>query len=215
MKNATKKNSTKTAKATTETKATATPATAPAIIENTMGPNAKFPFAVQVIDTKGAVSFERFKTQKERNKRLVTLQKQTDIKASHIDYAGPVAAPAPAKKEAAKKADKPAAKKAAKKEAKPKDDTLRVRLYAKGEFYFGRLVAARIGELPNMAVEVKGKTVTLTPTKSTKDTLVIGKCHANPVLRAAKLLVDTGWSKTTQDLVAKPVGDLAFSVEVK
>ena len=66
-----------------------------------------------------------------------------------------------------------------------------------------------------MAFEATGKTVTLTPTKSEKGTTKIGFCHASPVLRAAKLLKETGWSGKTQDLVAKPVGAAAFQVEVK
>ncbi len=107
------------------------------------------------------------------------------------------------------------AKKAPAKKSTTVDDALHMRLYAKGEFYFGKLAAARINGLPQMAVEVKGKTITLTPTKAVKDTLKIGACHTAPVLRAAKLLADTGWSKKTQDLVAKPVGDAGFRVEVK
>src|SRR5262249_39126953 len=110
----------------------------------------------------------------------------------------------------AAKTEKKAPKKA---EAKQADDSLKIRLYAKGEFYFGKLAAARINSLPYIAVEAKGKTVTLTPTKSSKDTVKVGFCHASPVLRVAKVLAETGWSKTTQDLVAKPVGKSAFQVE--
>ncbi len=114
---------------------------------------------------------------------------------------------------AEKKAAKPAKKAAVK--AAPVADDLKVRLYSKGEFYFGKLAAARINGLPQMAVEVKGKTITLTATKSAKDAQPIMFSHGAPVLRVAKLLADSGWSKTTQDLIAKPVGAAGFMVVVK
>lgn len=108
-----------------------------------------------------------------------------------------------------KKAAKPA------KAEKPKDTELRVRLYAKGEFYFSRPVAERINNLPHIALEIKGKTITMTPQKSAKDAVPVKMCHAAPVLRVAKLLADTGWNQKTQDLIAKPVGEQAFRVEIK
>jgi hypothetical protein len=207
------------------------------------GPNEKFPFGIK-LNEDGVVRYERFKTQKVRDNRIAilggggaTLETVTWA-ANGLYQQLPVTAEAPApapepelgnaqgitlvsgvKEETVKtkKGKKTTAKQAAAKvkAAKVVDDALRVRLYAKGEFYFGKQVALRIGNLPNMLVEVKGKMVTLTPTKSTKDALTIGKCHANPVLRAAKVLAETGWSKETQDLVAKPVGEAGFKVEVR
>jgi hypothetical protein len=137
------------------------------------------------------------------NPQGLTLAGSTGAKVAEVPApAAPAEQPAP-KKAATKKADK------------PKDDTLRIRLYAKGEFYFGKLASARIGSFTHVAVAVDGKKVTMTPTKSTKDTTPVMHCHAAKVLRVAKLLAETGWSKTTQDLVAKPVGDAAMTVEVK
>jgi hypothetical protein len=117
------------------------------------------------------------------------------------------------KRAATPEAAKPEAKKKAV-EKKPADTSLKIRLYAKGEFYFGKNAAARVNGLPYIAVAVKGKTVTLTPTKSEKDAVKVMFCHASPVLRVAKLLADTGWNKQTQDLVAKPVGEAGFTFEI-
>jgi hypothetical protein len=115
-----------------------------------------------------------------------------------------------------KKAVKKAAKAETAKAPKPEPSKeLKVRLYGKGEFYFGKLASERIGSFPHIAVTVEGKKITLTPTKSAKDSIPVGACHAAKVLRAAKVLADTGWSKETQDLVAQPVGEAGFVLEVR
>jgi len=122
----------------------------------------------------------------------------------------PKAAVAPAPAKAAKPAKAPKAPKA------PAEAVLKVRLYAKGEFYFGRHVAARMEGMTHVAVEANGRKVTLTPTKSTKDTFPLMYCHKAPVLRVKEALKDLGIvTVATQDLVAKPVGETAFTVEVK
>jgi hypothetical protein len=117
------------------------------------------------------------------------------------------------KKKAVKKAAK--AEKVAKAPKPEPSKELKVRLYGKGEFYFGKLASERIGSFPHIAVTVEGKKITLTPTKSAKDSIPVGACHAAKVLRAAKALADTGWSKETQDLVAQPVGEAGFLLEVR
>jgi hypothetical protein len=95
-------------------------------------------------------------------------------------------------------------------------DVLKVRLYAKGEFYFGAAASARIGDMPKIHVDIKGKTITLTPTQQeAPNTLPVMKCHAASVLRVKKLLKDFAWSGETQNLIAKPVGILGFQVEVR
>jgi|SRR5882672_4153289 len=114
------------------------------------------------------------------------------------------------KKTAAKKA--PASKKKA--TQKQAEAALKVRLYAKGEFYFGKLAASRIGDLPYMTLEAKGKTVTLVPTKSEKDAHKLMACHASPVLRVAKVLEEIGWNGQTQDLDVKPVGETGFQFDI-
>lgn len=146
------------------------------------------------------------------NLNVLSLAKEIEARdAAKAKKAAPLSkAEAAAIRAAAKRSEKPA-----KKAAKPAADTLKIRLYAKGEFYFGKLAAARINGLPCIAVEAKGKTITLTPTKSAKDSMKVMFCHANPVLRVAKLLAETGWSKQTQDLVAKPVGENAMAVEIR
>jgi hypothetical protein len=91
---------------------------------------------------------------------------------------------------------------------------LEVRVYAKGEIYFPRLAVERLGEHKFVAVGIKGKTVTLTPTTDKKAQPVM-YCHAAPVLRIAKLLAETGWSKTTQTVAVTPVGPNAMRLEVQ
>lgn len=112
--------------------------------------------------------------------------------------------PKPAKAAKGPKAAKPV--KAAK--------TLEVRVYAKGEIYFPKLAVERLGEHKFVAVEVKGKTVTLTPTTDRKAQPVM-YCHAAPVLRVGKLLADTGWSKTTQTVAVMPVGSNGMRLELQ
>ncbi len=113
--------------------------------------------------------------------------------------------------------EKPAAKKAAKsaKKTKSADDALRVHLYGAGKvFLFSKLVAERIDGMPNMQVEISGKKLTLTPTKSAKDTTPITAHQGRSILRAGRILKDVEWSGKTQDLIAKPVGDHAFEVQL-
>ncbi len=208
--------------------ATKKAATKPVTMES-HGPNAKYPFGIKLTDEKGAVSFERFTASKERDKRMAALagtagtMKAVNFTADKDSLGEAIpetakVADAPAKPASAKstRADVKAAKAAKpKKERQPKDDAIRVRLYAKGEFYFGKVAAQRIGTLPFVAVTVKGKTVTLQPTKTEKDNVPVMRCHAAPVLRVAKLLADSGWTKETQDLVAQPVGDTGLRLEVR
>jgi hypothetical protein len=150
-----------------------------------------------------------------KTNKTKTATPKPEIVAAVEPKVSPHDAAKPTTEQPAPAAEKPAAKKgAAKKTAKVADDALRIRLYAKGEFYFGKVAAARINGAAYMEVAVKGKTITLTPTKSSKDAQKVGFCHAAPVLRVAKLLADTGWSKETQDLVAKAHGEAGFSVVV-
>jgi hypothetical protein len=194
------------------------------------GPNEKYPFALKFTDAKGAVSYERFKTAKERDARKATQPgaKSQDFVSAVVPESAQVTEGAPgagggksgkpaAKKAAATETPKAAkpAKAAKKAEPKPKDESLKIRLYAVGQFYFGKMAAARLNSAPYVQIEIKGKTVTLTPTKSEKDAVKVGACHASPTVSAGRLLAETGWTKTTQDLVAKPVGAAGFQLEVK
>lgn len=135
----------------------------------------------------------------------VALAYRTELESREA-VAKPQAAPA---KKAGKTVKAGATKKADKKPAE-----LKLRLYAKGEFFFPRAAAEKLNGATHMKFAAKGKTVTLTPTKSAKDSQKVMFCHASPVLRVAKLLADTGWSKATQDLAVKMVGE-AFQVEVR
>ena len=187
-------------------------APAPITVPADMGANAKFPFAVLCIAAKdSSVSYERFQTAKARDLRLRVLEADKTLSAARAENYTPAPAavtPAPAK--AAKPAKAPKAPKA------PADAVLKVRLYSKGEFYFGKHVAARMAGMTHVAIEANGKKVTLTPTKSTKDTFALMYCHKAPVLRVKEALKDLGIvTVATQDLVAKPVGETAFTVEVK
>jgi hypothetical protein len=92
--------------------------------------------------------------------------------------------------------------------------TLTLRLYAKGEFYFGKKQAELLNGQPYLLVAVNGKKVTLTPTKSKKDAQEIKFSHGNPVVRVSKLLAETGWNKTTQDLAITMDGSV-ICVEVR
>lgn len=178
----------------------------PVVIPSEMGANEAFPFSILCIAAKdNTVSYERFKNEKARNARLTVLEKDKNLASARAENWKPAAkAVTPAK---AKKAVEAVGAKIvkAKKEAAPKE--LKLRLYAKGEFFFPKLAAEKLNGAPYVKLEAKGKTVTLTPTKSGKDATQVMFCHAAPVLRVAKLLAETGWNKTTQDLPAKMVGD--------
>ncbi len=122
------------------------------------------------------------------------------------------------KKAAAKAAPKPATtpKKAAKTEKPKADKPMKLRLYAKGEFYFGAKAAARLDGATHVRIEAKGKTVTLTPTKSAKDAHALMTCHAAPVLRVKEVLKGLGFvAFATQDLDVKLVGENGFQFEVR
>jgi hypothetical protein len=107
----------------------------------------------------------------------------------------------------------PVVAKKGKKTARVEDGQLRIRLYAKGQFYFGKEVADRLADATHMFVEVAGKKVTMTPTKSENGSYPMHT--GNGTLSIAPLLKDTGWSKKTQDLTAEPVGTRGFMVVVK
>jgi hypothetical protein len=233
MKNATKKitNAPKAAKkkvvempAAEPVQSTAVPANEAALLA-ALGPNAKYPFGVRVLKM-GVLSYERFKTADTRNLRLEVLKGTAGMTSEAVDYERPLGEPTgitvngatveavpPTKKKAAAPAAKPAP--AAKKKAPKADDgKVLVRLYGQGEFYFRRAAAERLGDFPNVAVTVVGKKVTLTPTKSEKDSTPVKRCHTAPVLRVSKLLADTGWSKKTQDLECKLVGERSLEVTI-
>jgi len=101
--------------------------------------------------------------------------------------------------------------KAPKKAAAAAMGTLTLRLYAKGHFWFGKKQTELLKGLPYVLVAVEGKQVTLTPTKSKKDSVEVKFSHGSPQVSIGKLLGE--WSKATQDLPITMVGD-SIQVEV-
>jgi hypothetical protein len=84
-----------------KTQKTATKKTTAAPKDTNLGPNEKFPFGIRITDNKENISWERFKTAKERDQRIST------VKGDAVDYKPKAAKPA---KAAPKPAPPPAPK---------------------------------------------------------------------------------------------------------
>jgi hypothetical protein len=105
----------------------AKPAEKPAA-DTGLGPNEKFPFGIKLVDAKGNISWERFKTAAERDKRNIT------AKGKRVDFAlNPAAA------EPLKPAEKPA------KPAAAAPDTFALHLNKTGRLCIGAAAAERMG----------------------------------------------------------------------
>jgi len=119
--------------------------------------------------------------------------------------------PKPAAKVATLKA--PKAPKTPKTPKEPKTKApkeLILKVLAKGVLYFPKVATDKLAGLPYVAIEVKGNKLTVTPTKSAKDTLEVRHNQVG----IAKLLKETAWTKTSQDLPVKMVGD-SMQIEVR
>jgi len=122
--------------------------------------------------------------------------------------------PKPAAKVATLKAPKaPKTPKTPKTPKEPKTKApkeLILKVLAKGVLYFPKVATDKLAGLPYVAIEVKGNKLTVTPTKSAKDTLEVRHNQVG----IAKLLKETAWTKTSQDLPVKMVGD-SMQIEVR
>src|SRR5215831_18538280 len=119
-----------------------------------LGPNPKFPFGIKLVDKAKNISWERFKSAKERDTRIASLGGANKGYAGAVDYSPadkpivkPIADVLKAISKPAEPAAKPpAAKKPAAEPAKPKADTLALHLNKTGRLCFLRGAAARLTE---------------------------------------------------------------------
>jgi hypothetical protein len=174
-----------------------------------LGPNAKFPFAIKITDG-GNISFERFKTEKELNRRYGTWARTPKGEGQTVEVVK-YTAPAPAEKPA------PTKKAAAKKTAAPKaaSTELEVHINPSGRVCFGKLAAARIGDMGFMTITHEGKVLRMVATNRETET-PIRRASGRPYISATKELKAAGlFNDEAADLVPQPYNHHGFDFKAK
>jgi hypothetical protein len=191
-----------------------------------LGPNAAFPFGIKITDPKsGNVSWERFKTAADRDKRFAsngTDGKRVNFAADNIEAPKPAAPAAPkaeAPKPAAPKAEapKPAAPAAPKKTAPaaPKAEApseFKLHLNKTGRLCIGSEAAKRLGDAPYATLAIEGKLVRLIPQKKeVEGALAVKDAAGRPYVSATKQFKALGFDGSEpRDFTAKPYGTGGF-----
>jgi hypothetical protein len=182
-------------------KASDTPKAAPKAAKDTnFGPNEKWPFGIKIEGTDGNISWERFKTAKERDQRQASIKgrsKRVDYQLNPTD-AKPQAAP----KAAPKAEQKPKA-------AKPKADgpkPLAIHINKTGRVCFGKTAADRLGGTQYVSLTIdKGRVLIETLPKKQDGALEVRDGGGRPYISATKALKTVGFDGSKPyDVTAKP-----------
>jgi hypothetical protein len=216
-------------KLTPALKATPTPtATDTKPMDTNLGPNEKFPFGIKIADAKRNISWERFKTDKERDERNAT------VKGKRVDFqtATPAALPVGAAALHAVAAQPPIAKTAPaakpkampKADAAPKDkakaDGFAIHVNKTGRVCFGNDAAERISAfVPDgfMTLEIANDLVRLQPTNNSVDgALPIRDASGRPYVSATRQFKALGFDgRRALDIEAKPFGKAGFTFRLR
>jgi hypothetical protein len=197
-------------------------------------PNAQFPFGIKITDAKGNISWERYKTAADRDKRNESVKgKRVDFAAADVIPSGPskitsspdpkpaiaakigkggrpmIVTAKPAKAEPAKPASKPAIA------AKPKGDTIAMHLNKTGRLCLLRDAAERISDFfpdGHMAISIEKGLVRLTPSnKASEGSVNIGNASGRPYVSMMKAVKALGFDGSeSRDIEAKPYGSAGF-----
>jgi hypothetical protein len=155
--------------------------------DTNLGPNEKYPFGIKITDAKGNISWERYATATDRDKRLSLVKGGLGVNYGQPKPAAAEPAKPAAKPAAAAEPAKPAAKPAA--AAKPKTDEMALHLNKTGRLCFGKEATAYLGDKrpAHMALAIDGKTVRLKPAKSEgDDTCRMGDAAGRPYISAMR-----------------------------
>jgi hypothetical protein len=194
-------------------KASDTPKATPKAAKDTnSGPNEKWPFGIKIEGTDGNISWERFKTAKERDQRQASIKG----KSKRVDYQlNPTDAKAAPKPKAAPKA---AAPKAAKAESKPKSapkaapNALDIHINKTGRVCFSKTAADRLGEAKYVAITIDKRTVRFEPlAKEREGAVPVRDGGGRPYISATKQLKTLGFDGSKPyDIEAKPLNAHGF-----
>jgi hypothetical protein len=98
------------------------------------------------------------------------------------------------------------------KAAKPVDDSLRIHINPSGRVCFGKMAAARIGDLGFMKITPDGKSVRMIATATETET-PIRRAGGRPYITATKELRDAKiFDGAALDLIAKPINSHGFEL---
>uniref|UniRef100_Q01RL7 Uncharacterized protein n=1 Tax=Solibacter usitatus (strain Ellin6076) TaxID=234267 RepID=Q01RL7_SOLUE len=175
--------------------------------DTNLGPNAAFPCGIKIIDAKGNISWERFKTADDRDKRNLT------VKGKRVDFTTETAIPAAKTTPISAKPAAPA-KPAAKPADKPKGNpnAFAIHVNKTGRVCFGKDAAERMGDSPFCKLWIEGKLVRLGPTKKeVEGAVLVRDASGRPYISATKQFKPLGFDGSrAYDCEAKPYGNAGF-----
>jgi hypothetical protein len=204
-----------------------------------LGPNEKFPFGVR-FEENGQISWERFKSAKERDMRMKSLKPRDGRTVEAVDHkpiaaviaaqpaakkptatpdGAPIVIPNPAAKPAAPaKAEKP------KPAAKPASDALDLHLNKTGRLCIGKNAAARMGfdagktshGFMLYVIEEKSRLVRLEwSARDAENALEVRNGGGRPYISATKQFKPLGFDGSqSRDIEAKPYGTKGFEFKL-